>query len=236
MVNLTPHPTESVSEAAIRLARDYNTLPEGTASELARVLEEAKAQRHAVHERLWRLQRLSELKRNVRSFFKGIRSAAVSLQEPMVSDLDREIIADELLRACLTTGTPALIAIDCPEGILGRQHFQRFISAILDFAATSNAIEKTMLEHDGRQYREVRFWNYCLDGVFLFWTATLGRSIENSFEKRDGPNREEGEPISRGARFIAECMLVIDAPGYRAERLKNLLDRYRQGELGREGI
>lgn len=232
MGSLAPHPDESVTDAAIRIARDYD-IPAGMASELAKVLEDAKAQKRAVDERRHALERLSELEESIRGFFRGMRSAASFLQHPNLSDHDRELIADEFLRASLFEGAPELIALGCRDGHLEAQHFRHFISAIVDFASKSESIERIMLEHDKRTYRDVAIWNLCLDEVFYFWTVTLGRYIKNSFEKVDGSHREEGEPISKGAQFLAECMIVIDAPAYRAERLMRLLDVYRKNDLGR---
>jgi len=230
--SLAPHLDESVTDAAIRIAQDYD-IPAGMAPELARVLEDAKAQKHAVEERRHALERLSELEESIRGFFRSMRSAASFLKAPELSDQDRELIANEFLRASLYEGAPELIALGCPESHLEAQHFRHFVSAIVDFASTSESIERIMLEHDKRTYRDVAVWNLCLDEVFYFWTVTLDRRIKNSFEKPDGPHREQGEPTSEGARFLAECMMVIDAPAYRAERLMRLLDVYRKDDLGR---
>ncbi|WP_163570865.1 hypothetical protein, partial [Klebsiella pneumoniae] len=90
-----------------------------------------------VEERRHALERLSELEESIRGFFRSMRSAASFLKAPELSDQDRELIANEFLRASLYEGAPELIALGCPESHLEAQHFRHFVSAIVDFASTS---------------------------------------------------------------------------------------------------
>lgn len=227
MGGLVTHRGESLNEAAARIAGTYS-IPSSLAPELTTALNDAACQKASLRERLASVERLVSQKVKIEAFFKTMRSAASILNELDNSEGDLARLVDALHRAFIFTGP---IRSENSEYSSDGEILD-FLRSIQTFSAYSDELEEFVLEHDRRNFREVKLWDYCLDPIFSFWISTFGRSIANSFEKDDGPHREQGEPLSEGARFLAECMLAIDPSAYRHETLMRLLDTYRKGDRG----